>query len=126
MLHFYYVGTDGGRMSAAGNNERVNSFMHAMQSRGGGPFKKMPRKGQNKGFKAHDKGFKAHVNHSGLHVTLPEAYVNHSGRHVTLPGRRGGKRNRPVRVRSKFDDQQHGLEYPISYGMRDASSGHIF
>jgi hypothetical protein len=27
---------------------------------------------------------------------------------------------------SEFDDQQHDLEYPTSYGMRDGSSGHIF
>jgi hypothetical protein len=81
----------------------------------------------------HDSG--KHKNHpSGVHHSSG-VHRNGKNPHVQVHihnnhGRRGGnpknKNRGSRRMGSEFDDQQHDLEYPISYGMRDASSGHIF
>jgi hypothetical protein len=73
---------------------------------------------------------------SGKHKKHPSV-VHRDGKnpHVQVHihnahGQRGcnpkNQNRRSRRMGSEFDDQQHDLEYPTSYGMCNASSGHIF
>jgi len=120
-----YVGEDSGRMSAAGNNERVTSFMHAMRNRNGPMMHKGRRGNQNQQSNHHPQSNHHRDNNrpAGRNGGRVVAHVNNRGLHVKL--KKGGIR-KGRRSGSEFDDQQHGLEYPTSYGMCDGSSGHIF
>jgi hypothetical protein len=120
-----YVGADGDLMSVAGNNDRVNSLVHAMRNRNGPMMHKGRRGNQNRQSNHHPQSNHHRDNNrpAGRNGGRVVAHVNNRGLHVKLQngGIRKGRRSG-----SEFDDQQHGLEYPTSYGMRDASSGHIF